>query len=255
MAIEAVVKAFEAIDAAIAMLRAEAAESSCGLPPGTDPLAAVSDGCLDILAGVARAEARLAALKAEAAAMYAESARAVAPPDMPVQAQEMAIAAEVGCILAIGERAASALLGQSHALSTFLPRTLAALQAGTLSWQHAKEMVHETAALSREAAGALEVHFLDADAPNPARGCPVGEMPAYRFRRKARIWRERHHPDSIEKRHAKGVQDRCLEYTPEQDGMARVSAYLPADRAVAIWNRCTAIARGLQGPLEDRTLT
>lgn len=37
--------------------------------------------------------------------------------------------------------------------------------------------------------------------------------------------------------------------------MARLSANLPADQAVAIWNRFTAIARGLQGPHEDRTLT
>ncbi|KRE80739.1 HNH endonuclease signature motif containing protein [Arthrobacter sp. Soil762] len=255
MASEAVAKAFEAIDAAVAMLRDEVAESDCGSPSDSDPLAVVADGCLDILAGIARAEARIAALKAEAAATYADSARSAVPPDMPVQAQEMAIAAEVGCVLAIGGRAAGALLEQSCALATSLPRTLAALQAGTVSWQHARVIVDETATLDRDAAKALEAHFLEADAPSPACGCPAGEMPAYRFRRKARTWRERHHPDSIEKRHAKGVEDRCLEYTPEQDGMARMSAYLPADQAAAIWNRITAIARGLQGPEEDRTLT
>ena len=254
MASEAVAKAFEAIDAAIATLRAEVAKSGCGLPSDTDALAVTADG-LDILAGVKLAEARVAALKGEAAAKYAESARSVASPDMPVQAQEMAIAAEVGCILAIGDRAAGALLARSYALATYLPRTMAALQAGTVSWQHAQVMVDETATLDRDAAGALEAHFLDADASSLARGCPAGEMPAFRFRRKARTWRERHHPDSIEKRHTKGMQDRCLEYVPEQDGMARVSAYLPADQAAAIWNRDTAIARGLQGPHEDRTLT
>ena len=255
MASEAVAQAFEAIAAAVAMLRDEVAESGCGSPPDSDPLDVVADGCLDILAGIARAEARIAALKAVAAATYADSARSAAPLDMPVQSQEMAIAAEVGCVLAIGDRAAGALLEQSYALATSLPRTLAALQSGTVSWQHARVMVDETATLDRDGAKALEAHFLDADAPNPDRGCPAGEMPAYRFRRKARIWRERHHPDSIEKRHAKGVQDRCLEYTPEQDAMARVSAYLPADQAAAIWNRITAIARGLQGPDEARTLT
>ena len=116
-------------------------------------------------------------------------------------------------------------------------------------------MVDETATLDREAAGVLEAHFLDPDVSNVDSNCPAGEMPAYRFRRKARIWRERHHPDSIEKRHIKGAQDRFLEYVPEQDGMARISAHLPADQAVAIWNRYTAIARGQQGPHEDRTLT
>ncbi|WP_426226087.1 DUF222 domain-containing protein [Pseudarthrobacter sp. DSP2-3-2b1] len=255
MASEAVVEAFEAVDAAIAMLHAAVAQSGFGLVSNTDPLAAIADECLDILAGVARTEARVAALKAAAAARYADSARSAAPPEMLVQAQEMAIAAEVGCVLAIGDGAAGALLAQSYALATSLPRTLAALQAGTVSWQHAKVMVDETATLDREAAGELEAHFLDADAPNPAGGCAAGEMPAYRFRRKARIWRERHHPDSIEERHIKGAQDRCLEYAPEHDGMARLSAYLPADQAVAIWNRFTAIARGLQGPHEDRTLT
>lgn len=35
-------KAFEAIDAAIAVLRAEVPESECGLPSGADPLAAVA---------------------------------------------------------------------------------------------------------------------------------------------------------------------------------------------------------------------
>jgi hypothetical protein len=255
MASEAVAKAFEAMGAAIAMLNVEVAASGCRVPSDTDPLASVADDCLDILAGVARVEARLAALKAEAAANYADSARSAAPLDMPVQAQEMSIAAEVGCVLAIGDRAAGALLAHSYALATSLPRTLAALQAGKVSWQHAKVMVDETATLDCDAAAALEAHFLDADAPNPARGCPAGEMPAYRFRRKARTWRERHHPESIEKRHAKSAEDRCLEYAPEQDGMARVSAYLPADQAAAIWNRITAIARGLQGPHEDRTLT
>lgn len=255
MASEAAARAFEAIDAAIAVLRAEVVQPACGTVSDTDPLAAIADGCLDILAGVARAEAQIAALKATAAVTYSDSAWSAAPHDMPVQAQEMAIAAEVGCVLAIGDPAAGALLAQSHALATSLPRTMAALQEGKVSWQHAKVMVDETATLNRDAAGALEAHFLDPDVSNPAGSCPVGEMPAYRFRRKARTWRERHHPDSIEKRHSTSAKDRCLEYAPEHDGMARLSAYLPADQAVAIWNRFTAIARGLQGPHEDRTLT
>ena len=163
--------------------------------------------------------------------------------------------AEVACALTIGDRAAGALLNDSHVLTTTLPLTLAALQAGTISWQHARVMADEAATLDRAGAAALEAHFLDPDAPDPARGCPAGEMPASRFRHKARTWRERHHAESIEKRHAKGVLDRRVEYAPDQDGMAWLTAYLPGDQAVAIWNRTTAIARGLQGPDESRTLT
>jgi hypothetical protein len=80
-------------------------------------------------------------------------------------------------------------------------------------------------------------------------------MPAYRFKAKARNWRERHHPESIEKRHARGVADRRVDYRPDQDGMAWLSACLPADQAMAGWNRLTALARGMQGPDEPRTLT
>ncbi|HSU45294.1 MAG TPA: DUF222 domain-containing protein, partial [Arthrobacter sp.] len=59
---------------------------------------------------------------------------------------------------------------------------------------------------------------------------------------------------SIETRHAKGVADRRVEYRPDRDGMAWLSAYLPADQAVAGWNRLTAVARARQGPDESRTM-
>ncbi|WP_190990825.1 HNH endonuclease signature motif containing protein [Pseudarthrobacter sulfonivorans] len=251
----AVAKAFEDIDAALAVLNAEA--DGCGSEPFSvaDPLGGLGDGCLDILAGVRRGEAGFAGVKARAAVTFARTAEAVSSPDAPVQAQEMAVTAEVGCVLAIGPRAAGALLNQSHVLTTALPLTLAALQAGTISWQHARVMVEEAATLDRAGAAALEAHFLDQDAPDAARGCPAGEMPASRFRHKARTWRERHHAESIENRHAKGVLDRRVEYAPDRDGMAWLTAYLPGDEAVAIWNRTTAIARGLQGPEEPRTLT
>ena len=86
-------------------------------------------------------------------------------------------------------------------------------------------------------------------------GCPAGDLVPYRFRSKVRTWRERHHPDSIEKRHAKSAKDRRVEFRPDSDGMAWFSAYLPADTAAGIWDRTTAAARALQGPDEARTLT
>ncbi len=249
------VKAFEDIRAALAVLNAEV--DGCGSEPfsAADPLAGLADGCLDILAGARVVEAGFAGLKAKAAVKFAESASAVAGPDVPVQAQEMAVAAEVGCVLALGPRAASSFLATSHAVTTVLPRTLAGLQAGALSWQHAVVMADETAGLDAAGAAALEAHFLGPDARDPARGCPIGEMPAHRFRAKARTWRERHHAESIEKRHAKGVLDRRVEFRADQDGMAWLSARLPADRALAGWNRLTAIARSMQGPDEPRSMS
>ncbi|WP_457948205.1 DUF222 domain-containing protein [Pseudarthrobacter sp. alpha12b] len=250
----AVAKAFEDIKAALTVLNTEVDGAGSEAFSKADPLAGLADGCLDVLARSREVEAGIAGLKAKAAVRHAETAWAVAGPDVPVVAQEMAVAAEIGCVLALGPRAAASFLGTSHALTATLPRTFAALQAGVLSWSHAVAMADETASLDPAGAAALEAHFMDPDALDPARGCPVGEMPAHRFRAKARTWRERHHAESIEKRHAKGVADRRVELRADQDGMAWLSAYVPADQAVAGWNRLTAIARGMQGPDESRSM-
>ncbi|MFM9272762.1 HNH endonuclease, partial [Pseudarthrobacter sp. NKDBFgelt] len=96
-----------------------------------DPLQRVADGALDVLAGVARSEAKLAALKAQAVQVLAAATSLLnGPPSSPYEAtaQDRSLVAEVGCALVIGDRAAGALLAESHALTTTLPRTLAALQ-------------------------------------------------------------------------------------------------------------------------------
>jgi hypothetical protein len=264
-----VVQAEGAVDAAVAALMAALAGgvpavSGCADAGGAvlggcdgDPLQRVADAALDVLAGVGRCEAKFAAVKAVAVTVLAGATKVLNGPASSAQeagAQERSLVAEVGCALAVGDRAAGALLAESHALTTSLPRSLAALQSGTISWAHARTMVEQTSCLDPAGAAALEGHFLDPEAPDAARGCAVGDMPAYRFKARARSWRERHHPESLDKRHAKGVADRRVEFWPDSDGMAWVAAFLPADQASAIWNRLTAIARGKQGPNEPRSL-
>jgi hypothetical protein len=225
---------------------------------GVDPLREVADACLDGLAEVARCESRLAALKALLTAGYVRSSQALARPAANLRdaaVQEMSTVAEIACVLTVSERAAGALICDALALTEVLPLTLAALGAGGLSWQHARVMVDEAANLDEAGAAALEAHFLDPDAPAPARGCPAGELVAGRFRAKARTWRERHHPVSIETRHTGSACDRRVEFVPDRDGMAWLRAYLPADTAAGIWERTTTAARALQGPAEIRTLT
>lgn len=207
---------------------------------------------------LARVEAATAAAKVRLLAAYAEAAAELDGPPVSAyeaSAREMSLVAEVACVLTIGERAASALLGEAHALTTSLPAALDALQSGTIAWQHARIVVEETVGLTPAAASALEAHFFDLDAPNPGRGAAPGELVPGRFRRKVRAWRERHHPESLEKRHAEKMADRRMEHTSDRDGMAWISLYLPGDMVCAIWNKTTALARGLQGPHESRTLT
>nr|MDQ5862129.1 13E12 repeat family protein [Actinomycetota bacterium] len=244
--------AYEAAAASVSVLgRIGTGSNSDECDP--DPLRRRAEACLDGLAEVARTEAATAALKVRLAAEYTDAAQAMAAPTVAPRessAQEMAVIAEVACVLTVSERTAGALLSEAHELTTSLPLTMSALQAGTISWQHARIVVDETTNLDPAGAAALEAHFLDPDAPDPARGCPAGELVPSRFRHKARTWRERHHPVSIEKRHTKGAQDRRLEYAPDLDGMAWLSAYLPAHQASGIWDRTTTAARALQGPHE-----
>ncbi len=166
------------------------AELSWADPPrDADPLRSLADGCLDGLAEVARMEARTAALKVRLTSDYAGATLALAPPSASPQdrtAFGLALVAEVACVLTVSERTAGTFLSESRVLTTALPLTLAALQAGTISWQHARIIADETAGLDRAGAAGLEAHFLDPDAPNPARGCPAGDLVPSRFRAKAR---------------------------------------------------------------------
>ncbi|WP_461163426.1 HNH endonuclease signature motif containing protein [Arthrobacter sp. R4-81] len=224
----------------------------------SDPLRRQLDACLDALAEVARFEAKAAALKVHLVGKYVEAAEAIASPSVTARdatVQEMSTIAELACVLTVSERTAAALLDHARHLTTGLPLTLTALQHGSISWQHARIMCDETGNLDPAGTSALETHFLDPDSPDAARGCHIGELVPSRFRTKARTWRERHHPDSIETRHRKSALDRRLEYTPDHDGMAWLSAYLPAATAAGIWDRTTTAARALQGPTERRTLT
>jgi hypothetical protein len=256
--------ALEAFEASIAVLVSHVRRGIGGsISAASDPFREQADACLDGLAESARVEAMLAALKVHLSTGYADKAAAMAPPAASPQehtAREMSVVAEVACVLSVSERAAGALLAESRELTTTLPRTLAALQDGSISWQHARVMVDETTGLDPAGVAALEAHFLapdvmDPETPGAVRGCPAGELVPSRFRAKARTWRERHHPVSIETRHTRSVADRRVEYAPDRDGMAWLSAYLPAATASGIWDRTTTAARAMQGPDEDRTLT
>jgi len=254
--------ALEGIHASIAALNALEKEdaflaSGAHAGAGMDVFQRRYELCLEGLELTARLEAQLTALKSRQGARAVELQQAMTPPDATVQDRtyaDMSVVEEIAGVLTISSAAAGALVEHSRRICS-LPLVFDALSAGDMSWQHARIVADETEGLTTEGALALVAHFFDPDAPQPARGAAPGELVPSRFRAKVRSWRERHHPESIEKRHAKSAADRRMEYTPDRDGMAWVSLYLPGDTACAIWNRTTATARGLQGPTEERTLT
>ncbi|WP_228405695.1 HNH endonuclease signature motif containing protein [Pseudarthrobacter sp. L1SW] len=253
--------AMEGITASIARMNAlfledAALEVGTGAGAGVDVLQRRYEIRLERMAVAKQLEAQVAAVKAGDAAEAIGIQHAMTPPDAPVHERtytEMSAIEEIAGVLTLSSPAAGALVTQARQLAA-LPLAMGALAAGTISWQHAKILADETDTLGPAGAAALVAHFLDPDAPKPARGAAAGELVPHRFRARVRAWRERHHPETLEKRHIKCAADRRMKCTPDRDGMAWLSLYLPADTASAIWNRTTALARGLQGPEETRTL-
>src|SRR6476620_221460 len=246
----------EGVRASVAALAA-GLDVGFGVGAGVDVLQRRYEIRVERLEVASRLEAQLAAVKAQDAADAVGFQEAMTPPDASVQDRtyaQMSVVEEIAGVLTISSAGAGALVEQSRRICS-LPLVMNALAAGVMSWQHARVVADETESLDAVGAAGLVAHFFDPDAPNPARGAAPGELVPSRFRAKVRAWRERHHPETLEKRHAKGVADRRMEYTPDRDGMAWLSLCLPGDTACAIWNRTTATARGLQGPDEPRTRT
>lgn len=80
-------------------------------------------------------------------------------------------------------------------------------------------------------------------------------LPPARFAVAARSLRERVHSESLEARHRRAARDRGVWLSPELDGMATLSALLPADRAHDAMARVDRAARHVRAaPDEDRTL-
>ena len=132
--------------------------------------------------------------------------------------------AEVACVLTVSERTAAALLADSRALTTVLPLTLAALRAGTISWQHARILVDETASLDRAGPPGWRrtswtpTHPTRPAAARPGSSCRAGSGPRPAPGANATT------PASIETRHSRSAADRRVEFVPDRDGMAWLSA-------------------------------
>jgi len=162
--------------------------------------------------------------------------------------ESLAIAAaisEAAAALQIPEQTAAIKMTYARTLTGECPNTLNALEAGNLTPVQAAIITDETTSLPPEARGGFEHELLDM-----ANECSTSAL-----RRRSRKLRETRHPESISVRRAKKARDRHVELKPDHDGMAWLSAYLPAETAVAAFNHIQALALSVQGPGEPRTLT
>jgi hypothetical protein len=154
--------------------------------------------------------------------------------DTAVTARRVA-ATELAAALRVSESAAQSLLDESAALTTTLPGTHAALREGALSYAHTVALVDEARNLPTSSHGEFETTLLPEASTRTAAG----------LRQRARVVRERLHPDSIEERCREARERRDVRLEPARDGMAWLTAYLPAEDAIAAYRRVSEIARGL----------
>ncbi|WP_166789756.1 HNH endonuclease signature motif containing protein [Cryobacterium fucosi] len=152
---------------------------------------------------------------------------------------------ELACTLLVPQRTAETVIAESRALVDDLPQTRAALHRGEIPYRNAQALMGQSWSVPADAKAAFEAALL----PSAA------NLTASKLKAKARMLRERLHPETITARHDTSIDKRKVLLEPEADGMASLCWYDSAEQVEAAYRRITTTALSLQGPEEPRTLT
>jgi hypothetical protein len=164
------------------------------------------------------------------------------PPLSPALA-EREFRAEIATALRISERAADLLIDEAGVLVAYLPATQAALAEGRITPRHARVIVDELGRVDEAERPELERRALDA-----------ADQSARVFARTVRRLRETRDAARATERHRKARDGRHVSCEPGSDGMAWITACLPAADALAIDSRLDDLARGLAREGDERTV-
>lgn len=178
----------------------------------------------------------------DALAVRAGRWRGVGPGEEEVTAEVMA-AAEIGAACAMSPAAARARVELARALRR-LPRTWAELEAGRIDLLRARAVVEATAALSDEAAAAVEARVLGRAATQT-----IGQLRA--SLRRAAIAAD---PDAAEQQHQEQVRERGVWHEQLPHGMGRLEWIGPVEEVQATYTWITAKALAARAAGDGRTL-
>ena len=143
---------------------------------------------------------------------------------------------ETAALLKLSEGAAPRLVSESLTLTGELRNTLAALEKGDICPALASVVVEQSRTLPDEAVQSFETEVLDF----------AGDLNRPRLLARCRRLREKLHPETLTARRVNAAADRCVVFEPDQDGMAWLNAYLPAEQALALHTTVDAAARDLR---------
>jgi uncharacterized protein DUF222 len=138
---------------------------------------------------------------------------------------------------------ANSRLHESLVMTRHLPEVLDALATGQLDDHRAAALAEAASALPDEAAHQVTAYVLDR-----AAGRTVSEL-----RRVIRRAVVKFDPQGAEERRRRSREDRRVDFTPQENGMASLWAFLPAHEAAIINARLDAFARQ-PAPDDDRTI-
>ncbi|WP_188667624.1 HNH endonuclease signature motif containing protein [Tersicoccus solisilvae] len=173
--------------------------------------------------------------------------------------------AEIAGALRTSENAVHGLLNRAERLRDHLPRTAAALASGAITSRSAEVIADDVGeyvdklgpCTSEEDADRWRAVIEETERcllPAAVRGATRGGLQA-----RSRRIRERCHPIGFERRREVAEEERWVCVSQDRDGMARLSARLPAAVAHAIDGRLCSVARQMlaegDGTADGRTMT
>ncbi|OAN27940.1 hypothetical protein A4X17_06680 [Plantibacter sp. H53] len=210
-------------------------------------LAEFSDEWADLHRQQAVLDARKARLLARSAAYADAFADATVPAIFP-PAERQALSRRSTCAALamatrIPERTVQCATNDAERLVNDAPAVLASLEAGRISARHAQVITDQLCDVPIAGRAA----FLEQVLPE-AEG-----MTAAGLKNRARVLRERLHPESITARAVRSEVDRRVEFEPAADGMAWVHLFTTAPIAQGIIERIEAAASESRASGDTRT--
>src|SRR5882757_4058972 len=194
------------------------------------------DDVLSVIATLERSVSWLQAMQARALVEFARR-RPGYLGERPASVLDEAAGDEVAAVLRVAPRTGSGRLDWAIELSSRLPKALAAMETGQVTYSKVAVLLEETAHLEPAVIAAVEERVL----------AGVGEVTPGQLRYRVEKAVLAIDADAAERRAEKARHDRKVVVTPRPDGMAEFWALLPAHDAVALYTRLTDLARAAGG--------
>nr|WP_254362942.1 DUF222 domain-containing protein [Pseudarthrobacter phenanthrenivorans] len=206
-----------------------------------------SRGKIDQIRELEDVKSALAAKQARiAAALEVQRRQERAAAGVPADEQGAGVGAEIALARRESPSRGGTLLGLAKALTTGMPRTLAALQSGQLNEWRATLIVKETVCLSPEDRWAVDQEL----AADTGTFDGAGDRAIVAAARAAAYRRD---PRSVAKRSSQAVTERTVSLRPAPDTMTYLTALLPVAQGVAAYAALSRHADTVKAGGDDRS--